>query len=126
MTCFADACALVVYLGADGQGMSDAGRLAMQQRPLVSPITVWELCHKAAAGKLPPLPLVNGSFVQHLTELGFQLASFEGGDAEIAARLPPHHKDPMDRMLIASAIRRNLPIVTCDAVFGAYGVTTLW
>jgi PIN domain nuclease of toxin-antitoxin system len=126
LSCFADACALVVYLGAGGRGMSHAGLHAMAQRPLISSITVWELRHKAALGKLPPLPLVNGSFVQHLAGLGFQMEVFDGNDAEAAATLPPHHRDPMDRMLIASAMRRNLPIITCDTVFGAYGVATLW
>ena len=126
MTYFADACALVVFLGAGGQGMSRAGLNAMGQRPLISPITVWELRHKSAFGKLPPLPLLNGSFVQHLASLGFQLGTFDCNDAEAAATLPPHHKDPMDRMLIASAMRRNLAIITCDRAFAAYGVATLW
>ena len=106
--------------------MSKAGIAAMRQRPLISPVTVWELRYKAALGKLPPLPLANGSFVQHLNEAGFQMASFDCHDGERAATLPPHHRDPMDRMLIASALRLGVPIITCDEVFASYGVTTVW
>jgi PIN domain nuclease of toxin-antitoxin system len=37
-----------------------------------------------------------------------------------------HHKDPMDRMLIATALDRGLTIITEDEVFARYGVTTIW
>ena len=36
--------------------------------------------------------------------------------------LPPHHRDPFDRLLIAQAIVERLPIVTADPVFGRYPV----
>ena len=37
-------------------------------------------------------------------------------------RLPHHHGDPFDRMLIAQAMAERLPIVTADPAFAAYGV----
>lgn len=40
--------------------------------------------------------------------------------------LPPVHKDPMDRMLIAQALRLGAIIVTSDRLFEGYGVKTLW
>lgn len=42
------------------------------------------------------------------------------------ARLPWHHRDPFDRMLIAQAIGAEVPIVSCDAVFAKYGVERIW
>jgi PIN domain nuclease of toxin-antitoxin system len=39
-----------------------------------------------------------------------------------AGALPPHHRDPFDRMLIAQAQLEGLPIMTADAVFAAYEV----
>ncbi|MEZ5580085.1 MAG: hypothetical protein R3F40_12150 [Candidatus Competibacteraceae bacterium] len=39
--------------------------------------------------------------------------------------LPPHHKDPFDRLLIACHHRKR-PLVSADAVFDEYGVTRLW
>jgi PIN domain nuclease of toxin-antitoxin system len=42
------------------------------------------------------------------------------------ATLPPHHRDPFDRMIAAQALFEQLPIVSADAIFDAYGVTRLW
>jgi PIN domain nuclease of toxin-antitoxin system len=39
------------------------------------------------------------------------------------AALPPHHRDPFDRLLIAQAQLESLPIVTVDAQFDAYDVS---
>ncbi len=75
---------------------------------------------------MPPLPTRNGSFSRHLTALGFQIAPLSWDDAETASSLPPHHKDPMDRMLIATATRMGVPIITNDALFAAYIVPTVW
>jgi hypothetical protein len=38
------------------------------------------------------------------------------------AKLPPHHADPFDRMLIAQARSERLPVLTADAAFAAYDV----
>jgi PIN domain nuclease of toxin-antitoxin system len=42
-----------------------------------------------------------------------------------AAGLPNHHRDPFDRFIIAAALDRNLPVVTVDRQFAAYGVTVV-
>src|SRR5262249_54373763 len=42
------------------------------------------------------------------------------------ARLPPHHKDPFDRILVAQAITEGMTLVTSDRAFAAYGVPVLW
>jgi PIN domain nuclease of toxin-antitoxin system len=122
----ADACALVAYFGAASTGMSAAGEAAMQSDVAVASVTVWELTRKAAIGKLPPLPTEQGSFSRYLRTLGFQSAPLLWEDAEAANRLPMHHKDPMDRMLIATAIRTGVAIITSDLIFPAYGVRTVW
>jgi PIN domain nuclease of toxin-antitoxin system len=46
-------------------------------------------------------------------------------DALAAAKLPRHHADPFDRIIIAQATHRGLTIVTRDRAFGAYGVPTI-
>lgn len=122
----ADACALLAYFGAGDVAMGTAGRNAMQGDVMVSSITVWELTRKAAAGKLPPLPAERGSFARHLAALGFRDIPLQWEDAEAANALPPHHRDPMDRMLIATALRADLTIITNDQMFPAYRVRTIW
>jgi PIN domain nuclease of toxin-antitoxin system len=122
----ADACALLAFFGAGDQAMTSAGLNAMRADVMVSPITVWELTRKAAIGKLPPLPMERGSFARHLFALGFRDAPLLWGDAEAASALPPFHRDPMDRMLIATALRTDMTVITNDGVFSAYGVRTVW
>jgi PIN domain nuclease of toxin-antitoxin system len=40
--------------------------------------------------------------------------------------LPPHHKDPFDRLLIAQSMIEGIPIVSVDEKFDSYPVTRLW
>jgi PIN domain nuclease of toxin-antitoxin system len=126
LTFIADACALLAYLGGGGRSMGREGSDAMRADVMISPITVWKLTRRVAAGKLPPLPTEGGSFVRHLVALGFRDVPLLWVDAEAANALPLHHRDPMDRMLIATALRTGLTVITNDAMFLAYGVTTVW
>jgi PIN domain nuclease of toxin-antitoxin system len=98
----------------------------MRAEVTVSPITVRELTRKAAIGKLPPLPTERSSFARHLAALGFRDAPLLWADADAAAGLPAHHRDPMDRMLIATELRTDMTIITNDGLFPAYGVRTVW
>ena len=41
-------------------------------------------------------------------------------------RLPFHHRDPFDRLLVAQAQIEGLTVVTSDAVFRKYGVRVVW
>ena len=129
LTFLADACALIVFHGYGGQTMSEAGKEAMVRGDvLVSPLTIWEITRKTAIGKLRPVAPADfhGRFSDWLREVGYRIMPLGWDDCERANTLPPHHKDPMDRMLIATALRRDIAIITDDAMFGRYGVATLW
>ena len=129
MIFLADACALIVFHGYNGETMSPAGKLAMSRGDvLVSPITIWEITRKVAIGKLerPAPPGFNGSLSQWLRQAGYRVMPLGWDDAERANGLPMHHKDPMDRLLIATALDRGLTVISDDAIFGRYGVATVW
>lgn len=128
MSFLADACALVAYHGGGGAGMTDQGREAMHSGDvLVSPITVWEITRKAALGKLPrPVPQgFAGPLSDYLRPRNYRFAPVGWDEAEHANRLPMHHAEPMDRMVIATALIRDLRVVTSDSAFAAYGVPTV-
>jgi PIN domain nuclease of toxin-antitoxin system len=87
-----------------------------------SAVSVWEMAIKQATGKLRMPSDVFDTFEQQgFTEL--QISSRQG---LIAGALPPHHRDPFDRMLVAQAQSEKLTLVTDDARIGAYDVPVLW
>jgi len=122
----ADACAVIAFFTESGRAMTPAGRAAMQDPPWISAITVWELTRKIGMGKLPPLTLAGGSLSRAFASDGFLPLPLTWADGERANALPPLHKDPMDRMLIAQALNAGLTIITNDRLFDGYGVGTVW
>ncbi len=41
-------------------------------------------------------------------------------------QLPPHHKDPFDRIIIAQAVVENMTVVSVDPAFADYSVQVIW
>lgn len=57
---------------------------------------------------------------------GFNQLPISMRHAQVAADVPLHHKDPMDRLLIGQAAIENMTIVTADNAFSSYNVKVLW
>lgn len=83
-----------------------------------SAASVWELEIKAARGKLG-LP---EEWLASAEETGFLHLPVVASEARASARLPWHHTDPFDRLLVAQAKAHGLAIATKDAVMAAYDV----
>ncbi|MDF1596909.1 MAG: type II toxin-antitoxin system VapC family toxin [Acidimicrobiia bacterium] len=84
----------------------------------VSAATAWEISIKKALGELDaPDDLVSALISSELEQLPITVAH-----AEAVGQLPPHHRDPFDRMLIAQAQVEDLAVVTGDPVFARYAV----
>ena len=93
---------------------------------LVSAASTWEIAIKARLGKLPiPLNFV-GDLEGLLSLEGFEPLAISVEHSVRAGLLPGPHQDPFDRMLVAQAQAENIPIVSKDVVFDAYGVRRLW
>jgi PIN domain nuclease of toxin-antitoxin system len=124
----ADACALIVFLGSDQPEriMPRAAPLMRSADIRVSAITVWEITRAASIGKLPSVWSPYPSLSLLLRAQGYVMQNLGWEEAEQANLLPAHHKDPMDRMLIATALRHDLAVLTDDAVYPRYGVETIW
>lgn len=115
--------------------IDDSARLSVRARAaisnpghecLVSLVSVWEMAIKAHLGKLK-LPKPVGLFVpDQLHANGFQQLDIAFRDVARVEALPDHHRDPFDRLLIAQALERDLPVVTSDKVFRTYGVRRVW
>jgi PIN domain nuclease of toxin-antitoxin system len=87
----------------------------------VSAASIWEAEIKRVAGKLS----IDIEPVEEVGRSGFLPLPVTFEDAIEAARLPPHHRDPFDRMLIAQAQRHGMTLVTRDRRIGGYGIAIL-
>ena len=91
----------------------------------VSAISAWEITTKFAAGRLK-LPtsaeawLADPAHRRELSELPITFAH-----AIRAGGLPPHHRDPFDRMLVAQAQVEGLVLMSADRKLDAYDVESL-
>lgn len=84
----------------------------------VSMASLWEIAIKTSLNKLEaPAHLVND-----LAQANYEILDIDIRDIETVSRLPHHHGDPFDRMLIAQAQVRSLPILTNDRQFAKYDV----
>jgi PIN domain nuclease of toxin-antitoxin system len=82
----------------------------------------WELTIKSALGKLRfPADLETT-----LRDEGFGVLPVTFAHLRELAALPPLHKDPFDRMLIAQSRSDGLAIVTADPAFAPYGPAIIW
>lgn len=45
---------------------------------------------------------------------------------DVLAKMPFHHKDPFDRLIIAQSIVESIAVISKDSEFGKYPVTLLW
>jgi PIN domain nuclease of toxin-antitoxin system len=92
----------------------------------VSAATAWEITIKHALGKLS-LPLPPAEYLpSRMAALGHRSMPIDHRHALQVAVLPPHHKDPFDRILIAQAQVEDMHLVTADQIIGAYDVRTIW
>lgn len=126
MNLLLDTCALL-WLGMGGGDLGPSARRRIEAAPAryYSSISAWELARLAKEGKIE-LGVPPGDFLSELADQ-YGLASLPPTDETMlrAAQLPDIHKDPADRIIIATALLRNLPVVTGDARFPQYGVRTI-
>ena len=93
---------------------------------LVSPASYWEMAIKVGKGQYV-LAKPFEEFLREAIELnGFGCLHILPRHAALLTTLPPHHKDPFDRLLIAQALSENIAIVSLDEQFDSYGVTRIW
>ena len=92
----------------------------------VSAASAWEIAIKYELGRLP-LPEPPTSFVPaRLRASGCDPLPIGHGHALAAGALPPHHRDPFDRLLIAQSRQLRIPLCSGDGAVSDYDVEILW
>ena len=118
-----DTCALI-WLGMGGGDLSaDARRrISLASALHYSSISTWEIARLMKENKVF-IPSDVAVFVADLKEQ-YGLAAIPPTDGIMirAAQLPDFHRDPADRIIIATALANDLTVVTGDGKFAQYGV----
>lgn len=93
---------------------------------LLSAATIWELAIKVGHGKIGLSLPYRQWMDKAIADLKLIILPVTVEYAERQSTLPPHHKDPFDRLMIAQALVQGIPIVSVDAAFDPYGFTRIW
>ncbi len=91
-----------------------------------SAASFWEICIKLSLGKLS---LKRGWFETIQEEMkinAIQWLPVEMHHCLELTKLPFHHRDPFDRMLVAQAMVEDLRLLSCDPHLSAYEIERIW
>jgi PIN domain nuclease of toxin-antitoxin system len=92
----------------------------------LSVASLWEMSIKVSIGKLE-LGMTFAELVKReVYGNAIELLEIQPEHLDELAKLPFHHKDPFDRLMIAQSLAEGIPIVTKDGAFGSYPATLLW
>jgi PIN domain nuclease of toxin-antitoxin system len=107
----------------EGRRLASDARQAIEEADAVyvSAVSAWEVAIKTGLGRLRPTRTVE----EAASESGFLELPVTFRHAQRVTGLPPHHRDPFDRMLVAQAAVEELTLVTRDPVFVRYGVALI-
>lgn len=121
-----DTCGLLWLVSGSGT-LSASVLEQIDTEPIVSvsAISALEIGLKVRAGKLElPMP-VGDWWEQAVTHHRLDVAATDATILIRSTELPPIHRDPADRIIIATALERRAPVVTSDRRFAEYGVETI-
>ncbi len=93
---------------------------------LVSAASGWEIMIKFQLGRLILPEEPEAYLMDQIQKNAFQTLPIRMQHSLHIRRLPPLHKDPFDRMLIAQAHFESIPILTSDNIIARYPVEVVW
>jgi len=112
----------------DKTKLSEAAKAIIDDDSLylsISIISAWEIAIKVSIGKLR---FFGGSsfFLEKMKKNGLKLIGIEASHIKCVETLPFIHRDPFDRLLVATAKADGLTILTADENIHKYDVLTMW
>ena len=113
----------------DSPELSTKVKLAIDDRGneiFVSIVSAWEIAIKRSLNR-EKTPLCSvAEFFYEIAASGFELLSLEPHHVHLVETLPFHHRDPFDRLLIATAIADDMTFLSADENVAKYDVKWLW
>ncbi len=87
---------------------------------------LWEIAIKASIGKLTLVKPFDELIPEQLQINAIEVVNVTLDDLSTVAKLPFHHRDPFDRLMIAQAITRCIPVVSIDSELPQYNIDIIW
>lgn len=118
----------LLWMQDDSQALSKQARAILsdsQARLHVSIVTFWEIVIKSSTGKLL-LDYALDDLFNACTKSSILVLPIEISTLKKLEHLPSLHKDPFDRIIIATAIDLQLKIITLDENIAKYSLKTIW
>ena len=122
-----DAHAIIWYL-EDSSKMSPKAKNiidADENDIAISTTSLWEIAIKVNLGKLK-LAVPFNEFLDNVRSSDFDILPIEDEHLKTLSDLPHLHKDPFDRLLVATAISKKMTLITIDENIQKYDVPYLW
>ncbi len=128
MKCLVDSHALLWFLTDDPRlgtrarnGMSDPANELW-----FSVVSHWEICIKISLGKLRLRDGWESEMDGWMVQSGIRWLGLKPEHSAKVVRLPFHHRDPFDRILVAQAQVEDMTILSGDAQIATYSVPVIW
>jgi len=125
--CLLDTNAFLYFINNDS-ALSGAAKNILESEVdlLISVAGLWEIAIKFSLEKLI-LPDSFGNFIPlQVRQNEIEILPIALHHLEKVSALPFYHKDPFDRLIIAQSLVENLPVISSDAAFDAYGIQRIW
>lgn len=123
-----DTCTFLWVIQGNPNLSNNAGTLFSdpENEVYLSTISMWEIVIKHQLGRLPlPTPIEQFIIEQRKLHRIESLALQEEAVMQLS-RLPEHHKDPFDRILVCQAIAHGLTLLTPDEEIKRYPIVSMW
>lgn len=113
--------------GSDRLPPSVNDRIERADTGRVSDVSLWEIVvNEATKDPMVGIDDVHRWFVDAMSATGFEALHIDARHIGAVQRLPLHHPDPFDRLLIAQGLIESVVVVTADSQFPAYPIETCW
>ena len=119
----------MLFAWLESNSLSDRAREIIEDprnQLYYSQASIWEISLKYSIGKLP-LPAAPKEYIPSCVKrMGLERAELSDAVLYGSTELAMHHKDPFDRVIIATAQSMSLPLLSRDRICAAYDVELIW
>ena len=92
----------------------------------VSVVSLWEIAILQSLKRVTLSGTMEDLFDATERDLDAHIIHIDAVSLGRLAKLPSHHRDPFDRLIVCQALSGGYPVVTKDVLFEKYGVIRIW